>query len=70
VPAASGYNAVTNPSALVSPVGTTTSACSGCHTKIDAMAHALSQTDSKFGESCAVCHGTGADFNATDVHKQ
>jgi OmcA/MtrC family decaheme c-type cytochrome len=68
-PASRGYNAVTNPSALVSPAGATTSACTGCHTKIDAMAHALQQTNSQFGESCAVCHGTGADFNATDIHK-
>jgi mono/diheme cytochrome c family protein len=33
------------------------------------MGHALQQTNSQFGESCAVCHGTGADFNATDIHK-
>jgi OmcA/MtrC family decaheme c-type cytochrome len=68
-PASRGYNAVTNPSALVSPVGATTSACTGCHTQTDAMGHALQQTNSQFGESCAVCHGTGADFNATDIHK-
>ena len=68
VPAASGFNAVTNPSALVTPVGATTSACTGCHADVPPMAHALTQTDPRFGESCAVCHGTGADFNATDVH--
>jgi OmcA/MtrC family decaheme c-type cytochrome len=68
-PPVGGFNAVTNPSARVSPLGATSSACTGCHGEIDAMAHALTQTDGTFGETCAVCHGTGADFNATDVHK-
>ena len=33
-----------------------------------ATAHAVSQTDPKFGESCDVCHGAGAEFDATKMH--
>jgi OmcA/MtrC family decaheme c-type cytochrome len=63
-----GKNAVTNPSSPLSPAGATTSACTACHTPSSVFAHALSNTDSKFGESCDVCHGTDGEFSATKVH--
>jgi OmcA/MtrC family decaheme c-type cytochrome len=65
-----GKNPVTNPSATLSPAPAVTSACSSCHTSNSFFAHAQANTDPKFGESCDVCHGTGADFSTTQVHAQ
>jgi cytochrome c5 len=33
-----------------------------------AFAHAVSQTDPKFGETCDVCHATGQAFDVDVVH--
>jgi len=63
-----GLNAVANPSAIISPAGATTSACTSCHASNSAAGHALSNTDPKFGETCDVCHGGASEFNATKVH--
>ncbi len=65
-----GKNPVKNASSPLDPAGAITSACTACHPSIPAFAHAVSNTDTKFGESCTICHGTGADFNATKVHAQ
>jgi hypothetical protein len=32
------------------------------------MAHMVAQTDPKFGESCDVCHATGAQFDVAKEH--
>jgi len=63
-----GKNQVTDPQGLLNPAPATTSACTACHQKTSAYAHAVSQTDSKFGESCDVCHGSGAQFDVDQVH--
>jgi len=63
-----GKNAVLDPQGLLNPAPATTSACTACHLNQSAFAHAQSNTDPKFGESCDVCHGTGAAFSATAVH--
>ena len=63
-----GKNAVTDPQGLENPAPATTSACTACHLNQSAYAHASVNTDAKFGESCDVCHGTDADFSATQVH--
>jgi OmcA/MtrC family decaheme c-type cytochrome len=63
-----GKNPVTDPQGLLNPSPATTSACTACHLNTSAFAHAVSQTDPKLGESCDVCHGTGAPFSATQVH--
>jgi OmcA/MtrC family decaheme c-type cytochrome len=63
-----GKNQVTNPSSPLSPAGATTSACTACHADNSVFAHALSNTDPKFGESCDVCHGTAGEFSTTKVH--
>jgi len=63
-----GKNPVTDPQGLLNPAPATTSACTACHLDATALAHAVSNTDPKFGESCDVCHGTGAAFDATQVH--
>ncbi len=62
-----GMNNVTDPQGLLNPAPATTSACTACHQNKSALAHAVSNTDPKFGESCDVCHASGADF---DVQKQ
>jgi OmcA/MtrC family decaheme c-type cytochrome len=63
-----GKNVMTNPQGLVNPTPPVTAACTGCHVTQSALAHAQLQTDAKLGESCDVCHSTGADFEATKVH--
>ena len=63
-----GKSPVTDPQGLLNPAPTTTSACTACHLNQSAFAHAGANTDSGFGESCDVCHGTGAQFSATQVH--
>ena len=54
-----GKNAVNDPEGLLNPAPATTSACTACHLNTSAFAHAVSQTDPKFGETCDVCHATG-----------
>jgi len=63
-----GKNPVTDPEGLLNPAPATTSACTACHLNQSAFAHAVVNTSSQFGESCDVCHGTGAAFSATQVH--
>lgn len=63
-----GKNAVLDPQGLLNPAPATTSACTACHLNQSAFAHAVSNTSSQFGESCDICHGTGAAFSATAVH--
>jgi OmcA/MtrC family decaheme c-type cytochrome len=63
-----GKNLVVDPQGLLNPAPTTTSACTACHLNRSAFAHAASNTDPKFGESCDICHSTGAAFEATQVH--
>jgi len=62
-----GLNQVVDPQGYINPVGPDSSACSGCHvSKVDA-AHFLANTD-VLGESCDVCHATGAAFSVDSVH--
>jgi OmcA/MtrC family decaheme c-type cytochrome len=63
-----GLHAVTDPQGLLNPAPATTSACTACHLNLSAMAHAVSQTEPKFGESCDVCHAAGAAYDVTQVH--
>jgi len=63
-----GKNNVTDPQGRISPVAATTSACTACHLKLSALAHAVSQTDPNFGESCDVCHAVGTDFDVLKEH--
>ena len=63
-----GKNPVTDPQGLLNPAPATTSACTACHLNQSALAHAASNTDPKFGESCDICHGTNGQFSATQVH--
>ena len=63
-----GLNNVTDPQGLLNPAPATTSACTACHFDKPTMAHANSQIDPKFGESCTVCHATGAAYDVLQVH--
>lgn len=46
-----------------------TAACIACHDATDAIAHADLMTSSRYGESCGVCHGEGADFAVSKKHE-
>jgi len=63
-----GKNPVTDPQGLLNPAPATTSACTACHLNQSAFAHAVSQTDPKFGESCDVCHGQGTAYDVLQMH--
>jgi len=63
-----GKLAVSDPQGLLNPAPATTSACTSCHLDTNTFAHAQSNTDPKFGESCSVCHGAAGDFSASKVH--
>ena len=63
-----GLNNVTDPQGKLTPAPATTSACTACHQNTSALAHAVTQTDPKFGETCDVCHGSGAEFDVQKVH--
>lgn len=63
-----GLNAVADTQGLLNPAPATTSACTACHQNKSALAHAASQTDPRFGESCDVCHSAGTDFDVDKVH--
>jgi OmcA/MtrC family decaheme c-type cytochrome len=63
-----GKNAVKDPGAAMDPAPATTAACAACHVTKSNMAHMAAQTDPKFGESCDVCHATGAQFDVNKEH--
>jgi OmcA/MtrC family decaheme c-type cytochrome len=63
-----GLTPVKDPQGLLNPAPPTTSACTGCHFGKSVLAHVVSQTDTKQGESCDVCHGAAADFSVLKVH--
>ena len=64
-----GLNAVVDPQGPINPVQAVSSACSGCHVDLPSASHFLANTTS-LGESCVVCHGTGAAFSVGQVHAQ
>jgi OmcA/MtrC family decaheme c-type cytochrome len=63
-----GKNPVADLQGKLNPAPATTSACTACHQNTSALAHAQAQTDPKFGESCDVCHASGADFDVQKMH--
>jgi len=63
-----GKRNVVDPQGLLNPAPATTSACTACHFAKSAFGHANLNTDPKFGETCDVCHSTGAQFNVDQVH--
>ncbi len=65
-----GLNNVVNPQGWINPEGATAAACSGCHVAKDAAAHFKAMTDPSLGESCTVCHQTGAAYDVDQVHAE
>jgi OmcA/MtrC family decaheme c-type cytochrome len=63
-----GKNNVVDPQGLLTSPPATTSACTACHFTKSALAHANLNTDPKFGETCDVCHATGAQFDVDQMH--
>ncbi len=68
LPVPSTRIAVNNPRDFINPTPPTTAACTACHIEQDASAHAATNTDSKLGEACAVCHGPDGAFSVDSVH--
>jgi OmcA/MtrC family decaheme c-type cytochrome len=64
-----GVNDVLDPQGFINPVKPNSSACIGCHVTAAASSHALANTTT-IGESCVVCHGSGAEFAVAKVHAQ
>ena len=67
-----GLNPVQDPQGWIqgatgNPVQPASSACSGCHVSEGESAHFLANTDI-LGESCSVCHGSGAQYAVGSVH--
>jgi OmcA/MtrC family decaheme c-type cytochrome len=64
-----GVNDVRDPQGFINPVKPNSSACIGCHVTAAVSSHALVNT-STIGESCVVCHGSGAAFSVDKSHAQ
>ena len=64
-----GKNAVVDPQGWINPNQAVASACSGCHTSEAESSHFLANTSS-LGESCTVCHSSGAAYAVDQVHAQ
>jgi mono/diheme cytochrome c family protein len=69
-----GLNVVQDPQGWIqavtgNPVQPASSACSGCHVSEGESAHFLANTDA-LGESCAVCHASGAAYGIDSMHTQ
>jgi OmcA/MtrC family decaheme c-type cytochrome len=64
-----GLNPVVDPQGYINPIQAISSACTGCHVTQPESAHMLSNT-SALGESCTVCHASGAAYAVSQVHAQ
>jgi OmcA/MtrC family decaheme c-type cytochrome len=64
-----GLTAVLDPQGPINPIQPVASVCTGCHVDITTASHALANT-TILGESCTVCHGSGAAFAVDQVHAQ
>jgi OmcA/MtrC family decaheme c-type cytochrome len=64
-----GLNAVVDPQGPINPIQPVSSACTGCHVTLPAAGHTLANTDA-LGESCTVCHASGAAYAVAQVHAQ
>jgi OmcA/MtrC family decaheme c-type cytochrome len=68
LPLQKGLNQVLNPQGPMQQMGPTTAACTACHGTPSAVSHASIQASAEYGESCDVCHGTGAEFAVDKMH--
>ncbi len=68
LPLAANLLPVVTPRDYITLTQPETAACLACHTEKSAAAHAVVNTATGLGESCAVCHGQGAQFSVDQVH--
>lgn len=59
---------VNDPSGYLTSVPPMTAACTSCHDRKSATAHAAVNTDAKLGESCDICHGPNGEQSVDKVH--
>jgi OmcA/MtrC family decaheme c-type cytochrome len=64
-----GKNQVVDPQGWINPNQAVAGACSGCHTSESESSHFLANTTT-LGESCTVCHSSGAAYAVDRVHAQ
>jgi OmcA/MtrC family decaheme c-type cytochrome len=64
-----GLNPVVDPQGWINPIQRVAGACSGCHTSEAESSHFLANT-TVLGESCTVCHSSGAAYAVDAVHAQ
>jgi OmcA/MtrC family decaheme c-type cytochrome len=64
-----GLNPMVDPQGWINPVQAVAGACGGCHTSKSESSHFLANTTS-LGESCTVCHSSGAIEAVDQVHAQ
>lgn len=67
VPLSEGLLSVTTKRDYFTPTPPESAACLACHDSRSTAAHAYVNI-APFGEACAACHGTGADFAVDKVH--
>ena len=72
LPLPAGLANTVAPREFFSPLGPAAAACLGCHDTESTAAHAYQMTatfpSGRTAESCATCHGEGADFAVSRVH--
>ena len=64
-----GLNQMVDPQGWINPIQAIAGSCSGCHTSKAESSHFLANTTS-LGESCPVCHSSGAAYAVDQVHAQ
>jgi OmcA/MtrC family decaheme c-type cytochrome len=64
-----GLNPVIDPQGPINPILTVASACTGCHLNLATASHALANSTT-LGESCTVCHSSGAAFSVGQMHAE
>ncbi len=62
--------AVASPGGFTPTTPPIAAACQGCHDDKKTAGHAVNNTDSRFGESCVICHGKNAEFAVDKVHSR
>jgi OmcA/MtrC family decaheme c-type cytochrome len=64
-----GIHDVLDPQGYINPAKPVTASCIGCHVTAPESSHMMANTTS-IGESCVVCHGSGATFAVDKSHAQ
>ena len=65
-----GLNQAVDPQGWLSPTQSEAMSCTGCHTSKQEASHFLLNTSAQLGETCDICHGSGAAYAVDKVHAQ